>query len=299
MNKIGITTGDKLGIGEEVLEKALNSLNLPKENVIIIGKNLNLGYETIEINDKDNGDFCFKSIEMACQLAKSGEIQAIVTAPVSKEVLNNSGYKFLGQTEILEHFLGQNNEKAEMLFISGDLKVMLLTRHLALKDVPSALSEEIVIEKTKRFYDFLVNYYNIKSPKIALCGLNPHIGEGGLLGDEEETILKPAVCKLQNMGINVSSPISADALFGKIGEKFINKEKQEYDGVLACYHDQGLCPVKALTFDKVVNTTIGLPIIRTSPSHGSAYDIKGLGIANPNSMIEAIKLAINLEKNNA
>ena len=297
MNKIAITTGDKLGIGEEVVEKALKSLNLPKEQVIIIGKNLNLGYETIEIQDEDNGAFCFKSIKTACELAKEGKIQAIVTAPVSKEVLNNSGYNFLGQTEILEHFLGNSEEKAEMLFIAQDLKVMLLTRHLALKDVPNALSKEIIIEKTKRFYNFLVNYYKIESPKIALCALNPHMGEGGLLGVEEETILKPAVLELNKNGINITSPMSADALFGKIGKKYINKEKQDFDGVLACYHDQGLCPIKALAFDTVVNTTIGLSIIRTSPSHGSAYDIKGLNIANPNSMIEAIKLAINLEKN--
>ncbi len=288
-NKIAITTGDLKGIGEEVVKKALLHLNLPNEKVIIIGKNLGLQYETIKVDDKNNADFCYKSLEIACNLALKGEIGAIVTSSVSKEVLNESGYKFSGQTEILEHLLGGG--KAEMVFIARDLRVLLLTRHVPLKDVK--LDKNEVVEKVLRLNKFLIEKCRIKAPKLALCALNPHAGEGGILGDEEITILKPAVDILQSYNVDITSPTSADALFAKIGKKYINCEKQEYDGVIACYHDQALCPIKALAFDEVVNTTIGLKVIRTSPSHGTAYDIKGKNIANPKSTIEAIKSALN------
>ena len=152
--KIAITTGDLEGIGEEVVLKALLELNLPKENIVIVGKNLNCGYETIEINQEDNGEFCYKSLETACSLANENEIQAIVTAPVSKEVLHKSGYKFNGQTEILEKFLAKDNEKAEMLFIARDLRVLLLTRHVALKNL--TLDKKTVKEKIIRLNNFLM-----------------------------------------------------------------------------------------------------------------------------------------------
>ncbi len=287
-NKIAITTGDLEGIGEEVTKKALLQLNLPHNQVIIIGKNLGLGYETIEVDDKDNGRFCYKSLEIACNLAHKGEIGAIVTASVSKEVLNKSGYKFGGQTEILEHLLGG---KAEMVFIARDLRVLLLVRHTPLKDVK--LNKDEVVDKILRFNRFLIEKCRIKLPKLALCALNPHAGEGGILGDEEITILNPAVDILRSQNIDITKPLSADALFGKIGQKYLTNQKQDYDGIIACYHDQALCPVKALAFDEVVNTTIGLKVIRTSPSHGTAYGIKGKNIANPKSTIEAIKQALS------
>ena len=290
--KIAITTGDKLGIGKEIVKKALNFLKPDKKDVLIIGEKIDVDYDFIEIDEKNNGEFCFQSLKKACELAISGEIKALVTAPVSKYELHKAGHCFNGQTEVIESFLDKEKKHAQMIFIADDLRVMLLTRHCALKDI--ALSVEDVVFKTKILNNFLVDKCNIKSPKIALCGFNPHCGEDGILGREEIEILNPAVEILKKENINVTNPISADALFARIGREFINNEKLSYDAILACYHDQGLAPIKALAFDKAINTTIGLKIIRTSPSSGTAYDIAGKNIANPNSMIESIKLALNL-----
>lgn len=294
--KIAITTGDIKGIGEEITIKALNSLNLPNENVVIIGKNLNdflnTSYETIEVDYSDNGRFCYETLKIASSLANEGKIRAIVTAPVSKEALFKSGYKYSGQTEILQEFLGDSTSKAEMMFIADDLRVLLLTRHLPLKDIN--LTEDLIIDKVLRVNKFLVEKCNIKTPRLALCALNPHAGENGILGDEENKVMIPASKKLQRMGIDITLPLSADGLFAGVGEKYIKGERQQYDCILASYHDQGLCPVKALCFKKVVNTTIGLKVIRTSPSSGTAYDIAGKGIADPTGMAEAIKLGIKL-----
>ncbi len=296
MNKIAITTGDRLGIGREVLIGALKFLQIPENQVVIIGDNTGLPYPHVIINELDNGTFCYKSLVAACQLARNGDVSAIVTAPISKEAINSSGYEYSGQTEILEEFLSDGKEKAEMLFIASDLRVMLLTRHIALKDVPNEVTIEDTIEKTKRLHKFLVEYEGIKNPKIAFCAFNPHIGDNGLFGDEDDRILIPAISKMREGGLDVEFPQSADALFGKIGKKYLNNNPQEYDAIISIYHDQALCAVKAIAFDEVVNTTIGLKVIRTSPSHGSAYDIAGKGLADPSSMIEAIKLALRLKK---
>jgi len=290
--KIAITTGDPHGIGEEIARKALSELNIPKEQVVIVGKNLGLDYPSIGIDESSNGEFCFKALEVVCDLAKNKKIQGIVTAPVSKKALNDAGYNFNGQTEVLEHFLAHDEQRAEMLFIAKDLRLMLLTRHLPLSKVQ--ISEEMIIEKTFRLNNFLKEKYKINSPKIALCALNPHAGEDGLLGAEELDVFIPAVETLNELDVRVSGPFPADGLFAGIGEKYLGSKQQEYDAVISSYHDQGLCAVKALAFDEVVNTTIGLDIIRTSPSCGTAYDIKGKGIARHQSMSEAIKLAFEL-----
>lgn len=290
--KIAITTGDKRGIGKEITKKALDILKPRHEDVLIIGEKIDVDYDFIEIGEIENGAFCYKSLELACELALKGEIKGLVTAPVSKFELHKSGYKFGGQTEVIESLLTHDNQKAQMIFIADNLKVMLLTRHCALKDVK--LTIEDIVEQSKILNNFLIEKYNIKNPKIALCALNPHCGEEGILGREEIEILNPAVEILNKKEISISKPISADALFARVGREYLNKEKLSYDAILACYHDQGLCPIKALAFDKAINTTIGLDIIRTSPSSGTAYDIAGKGIASPNSMIEAIKLALKL-----
>lgn len=287
--KIGITTGDRLGIGAEITKKALDILNLPKDEVLIIGDVIDENYETKVINEPDNGEFCYKSLEAAVNLALVGQIGAIVTAPVSKYALLKSGHNFSGQTEVLRRLF---NSEAEMLFIADDFRVMLLTRHLALKDIE--ITYEMVIDKTLRLNEFLLEKCKIQNPKIAFCALNPHAGENGMLGREEIDILIPAIKELQNLGVDVDFPISADALFANAGKRYLKGEKQAADAIIACYHDQGLCPVKALCFDKTVNTSIGLPVIRTSPSCGTAYDIKGKGVANPDSMVEAIKLGYKL-----
>jgi len=290
--KIAITTGDKKGIGKEITKKALDILKPDKNDILIIGEKIDVNYDFLEINEDNNGAFCYKSLEKACLLAKEGKINGLVTAPVSKFELHQAGYKFNGQTEIIEKLLAHDNQKAQMIFIANDLKVMLLTRHCALNQVN--LTIENIIEQTTILNNFLIEKYNIQNPKIGLCALNPHCGEEGILGREEIDILNPAVEILNRKGISITKPISADALFAKVGKEYLNKQKLSYDAILACYHDQGLCPIKALAFDSAINTTIGLDIIRTSPSSGTAYDIAGKNIANPDSMVQAIKLALNL-----
>ena len=292
MNKIAITTGDKLGIGKELVKKALDILRPAKNRVVIVGEKIDVDYDFIPVDILDNGEFCYQSLKKVSELALNNEIQGIVTSPVSKKVLNDAGYYYSGQTEVLEHLLSPNEKRAQMLFIADELKVMLLTRHVALNDIK--LNKDEIIFQTKILNDFLIDKYKIKSPKIALCALNPHAGEGGILGNDEIKILNPAVIELQNEGINITEAKSADALFAKVGREYLSKEKLSYDCILACYHDQGLCPLKALAFNKAVNTTIGLRVIRTSPSSGTAYDIAGKNIANPDSMVEALKLALKL-----
>lgn len=292
-NKIAITTGDPLGIGEEITYKALLTLKPPKEQVLIIGKDLGLGYETIELSQKDIGKYCFECLRTACDLVHLGQIQGIVTGPVSKEQLNKSGYHYSGQTEILEKMLSVNkNDKGEMLFIANELRVMLLTRHVPLKNIE--ISEDMIIEKVQRLDKFLKEKCNIPYPKIALCALNPHAGENGILGNEEIDTIIPAVQKLNQLGIFAYGPYSADGLFSNAGKKYLQNKKPDYDAIVAMYHDQGLCAVKALTGNDAVNTTIGLKVIRTSPSSGTAYDIKGKNIANPDGMIDAIRLLLKL-----
>lgn len=299
--KLALTTGDKKGIGKELVKKSLKNLSLKREDVLIIGEvfdeEISQNFDTYEIKEEDNGAFCYKSLEAAAKFAKEGVVKAIVTSPVSKYELHKSGYIFNGQTEVLESLLAKKNkngklQKAQMIFIADTFRVMLLTRHVALKDIK--LDKEEIIFQAKILNDFLVEKCKIKSPKIALCALNPHAGEGGILGKEEIEILEPAANALKKEGINITSPKSADALFAKVGKEYLQKEKLTYDAILACYHDQGLCPIKALAFEKAINTTIGLDVIRTSPSSGTAYDIAGQNKADSSSMEESIKLALKL-----
>lgn len=302
--KIAITTGDPNGIGAEITIKALNLLNLPTKDIVIItnSKVLNTygkihnNYEIIDVdyNGKvlageitaEAGDLSYRLLEKACQIKP----KYIVTAPTSKEAMHLAGHHFNGQTEVLEHFLARGGQKAEMLFVAKDFRVLLLTRHCALKDIK--LTKELIIEKVERLRSYFQNKLFIKKPSFALCALNPHAGEGGILGDEEEKIMIPAVEALRTRGINITNPLPADNLFIKGVQSYLKGEKQTYDCFIACYHDQGLIPMKAAASDKTVNMTIGLDIIRTSPSHGTAFDIAGKNIANPDSMIEAIKACL-------
>ena len=298
--KILITTGDPNGIGAEITIKALKKLNLPTRDIVIVSnkKVLNScggidGYEIIE-EDFDGrvefsnvtaqaGDFAFRCLKRACELKP----KFIVTAPTSKEAMYLAGHKYNGQTEILEKFLARDGQKAEMLFVSNDFRVLLLTRHVALKDVK--LTKELVIEKTERLRSYFQNKLLIKKPNFALCALNPHAGENGIMGDEEDKFILPAVNALRTRGINITDPLPADTLFVKGVQNYLKGEKMPYDCYIACYHDQGLIPIKSVASEKTVNMTIGLDIIRTSPSHGTAFDIAGKNLANPASMIEAVK----------
>ena len=300
--KIAILTGDPNGIGAEITIKALNLLNLPIKNIVIISNknvlnscncSLNNSYELLSVDfegkidfgkiTKEAGDFAFRCLEKACEIKP----KFIVTAPTSKESMHLAGHTYNGQTEVLEHFLAKNGQKAEMLFVSKDFRVLLLTRHLPLNKIH--LTKELIIEKTERLRHYFQNKLLIKNPNFALCALNPHAGENGIIGNEELDIMFPAVKTLRNRGINITNPLPADTLFINGVQNYLKGEKSPYDCYIACYHDQGLIPIKSVASEKTVNMTIGLDIIRTSPSHGTAFDIAGKNIANPESMIEAIK----------
>lgn len=308
LKKIAITAGDFNGIGPEVITKALNKLDLPYEKVALIGaKELFYGlkkdYEIVEVpfesewleygsETKETGDFSYNCLVKASEMAKNSEIAAIVTAPVSKNAMHLAGHFFSGQTEVIEKNLSNPSigEKAEMLFVCDDFRVLLLTRHIPLKDVQ--ITKELLIEKIQRIDRVLKNNFGIKRPKIALCSLNPHAGENGILGDDEIIEFAPALKYLREKGIDVSDPLPSDTLFPKAAKAYLNESKQPFDCYCACYHDQGLIPIKALAMDKTVNMTVGLSIIRTSPAHGTAYDIAGKNLADETSMICAIKEAL-------
>ena len=303
-NKIIITTGDPNGIGAEITIKALNTLNLPSKDIVIISNSkilntyglLHNRYEVVEIDyaskiipgeiTAEAGDFAFRALKKACELKP----KFIVTAPTSKKAINLAGYHFEGQTEILEHFLAHDGQKAEMLFATKNFRVLLLTRHCALRNVN--ITKEVIIEKAERLRGYFQNKLLIKRPSFALCGLNPHAGENGILGTDEDEVMIPAVEALRKRGINITNPMPADALFSGAIQTYLNNENMPYDCYIACYHDQGLIPIKAAAPQKAVNMTIGLDIVRTSPSHGTAFDIAGKNLANPESMIEAIKTCL-------
>ena len=299
--KIVILTGDPNGIGPEVTIKALNMLNLPSKDIVIISNEkilnkygvLNDKFELIAVDyegkiepgvlSRDAGDFSFRCLQKACEIKP----KFIVTAPTSKEAMHLAGHNFNGQTEVLENFLAHDGQKAEMLFVSKDFRVLLLTRHVALKDVE--ITKELLLAKVERLRSYFQKKLNINKPSFALCALNPHAGENGVIGKEEMDIFIPTVEMLRKRGINITNPMPADTLFVKGVQNYLKGEKMPYDCYIACYHDQGLIPIKAVASEKTVNMTIGLDIIRTSPSHGTAFDIAGKNMANPESMIEAIK----------
>lgn len=301
MDKIAITTGDPNGIGAEITIKALRQLDLPKNSVAIISNSdilnyygkLDKDYEIIEIPysaeitpgkvTKDGGEFSFQSLKKVCELKP----KAIVTAPVAKNALHLAGHIYNGQTEVIEKFLAHDNQLAEMLFVANNFRVLLLTRHCALKDIN--LTKEIVITKVQNLVKTFENQFGIKNPRFALCGFNPHSGEDGILGCEEIDMLIPAVEELRNQGINISMPLPADTLFVNAAKSYYRGTMDKYDCYIANYHDQGLIPIKTVAGDKTVNMTIGLDIVRTSPGHGTAFDIAGKNIASPTGMIAAIK----------
>lgn len=300
--KIAITTGDPNGIGTEITIKALKKLDLPPDKILLVSNRkvldfygkLDKDYEIIEIPfnseihagmvTKEGGEFSFQSLKKVCEMHP----KAIVTAPVAKNALHLAGHIFNGQTEILEHYLSHDGQKAEMLFVAGNFKVLLLTRHCALKEV--TISKDFVANKILNLKKFFKEHYQIQNPKFALCGFNPHSGEDGILGREEIEILHPVVAELRKLGVDISDPLPADTLFVKAAKDYLSKAQQPtYDGYIANYHDQGLIPIKTVAGDSTVNMTIGLDIIRTSPGHGTAFDIAGKDIADENGMISAIK----------
>jgi len=278
---IGITQGDPAGIGPEIVRQALDSGKLdPDFTYRIIGDmpECTPGQPTPE-----TARAALDALETAAKLADSREIAAIVTGPIHKHRMQEIGFAFPGQTEFFAARSGTEN--FAMLLTGGALTVALVTAHVPLRDVADTLSGQEIIRVGKLLADFLALRKG-KPPRIAVAGLNPHAGESGALGKEEIEIIAPAIAKLNP---SFFGPISPDTVFNRA----VNGE---FDGVLCMYHDQGLIPLKLHAFDQGVNVTIGLPFIRTSPDHGTAFEIAGQGIARPDSMIAAINLAAELVK---
>ena len=281
-----------------VMEKVLNILNLPvRLKMIKSPEESKSSPGTINIVDMnmikkfqkgkptpEGGCACAGYIKKAVEFALNTEVDGVVTAPVSKEALKMSGIKWPGHTEMLADLT--HAKDFAMMLAGGPLKVILVTIHTALKNVPYLVTKQRIV-KTIRLAKQACDMLRIKKPRIAVAGLNPHAGEAGLFGDEEIKEIIPAIRKTIKEGIHVMGPYPPDIVFRKA-------YKHELDIVVCMYHDQGLIPLKMIAFDEGVNLTVGLPFIRTSPDHGTAYDIAWKGIANPSSMIEAIKLASRL-----
>jgi 4-hydroxythreonine-4-phosphate dehydrogenase len=309
---IGITMGDPNGIGPEVIVKALSCAEVQSlcETVVFgdaeiiqlaadnSGLKINIKVEDCSDFSKDDlnpgtvdrkaGQASLEYIKSAVNSAISKEIDAIVTAPISKESTHLAGSVYPGHTEMLKDLTGA--DQAVMMFEGQKFKVMLVTIHTPLSKVPSLITKDKVISTISITHDSLKNLFKIRDPKIVVCGLNPHAGESGAFGDEEINHIIPAVKHAREAGINIEGPLPADTLF-----YYANQGK--WDAVVAMYHDQGLIPFKMVSFDEGVNITLGLPIVRTSPDHGTAYDIAWRGKANPSSMIAAIKVAAQLAIN--
>jgi 4-hydroxythreonine-4-phosphate dehydrogenase len=236
----------------------------------------------------ETGAAAIAFIKKAVELAQIGCIEGMVTAPINKEAINMAGCQYPGHTELLAD-LTQTNESG-MMIVGGPLRIMFVTTHVPIRDL-STLLTQAKIEKAIRLAQLaLTTLFGIKRPRIGVAALNPHAGEHGLFGDEEARVIIPAARAAQQEGILASDPLPADTLFGKAA-------KGSFDAVVALYHDQGLIPLKLVAFGTCVNLTVGLPIIRTSVDHGTAFDIVGKGVADPGSLIEAIKLAARIAQN--
>ena len=325
--KVGITIGDTNGIGIEVILKAVgvpemmeicvpviygsskiisyhrNALDIPgfqinhtkdashvKDNMPNLVECINQEIK-VELGQpsKQAGMAAFTALEAAVRDLKAGVIDVLVTAPISKENIQSEQFHFPGHTEYLESAAGEG-AKALMILCADDLRIALATTHMPVAEVPAALSAEGIREKLNLFNASLKRDFDIDCPRIAVLSLNPHGGENGLLGKEENEIIKPAMQQsLDEDGVQCFGPFAADGFFG-------NRQYRRFDGVLAMYHDQGLAPFKTIAMDEGVNFTAGLPIVRTSPDHGTGYDIAGQGIANESSMRHAIYTAIDVHR---
>ncbi|MFH0760895.1 MAG: 4-hydroxythreonine-4-phosphate dehydrogenase PdxA [Bacteroidota bacterium] len=322
---VGITQGDINGIGYEVIIKALldprileictpvvygspkvlayhrKALNIPNFslNTIATAKEANNRRANL-INCLDDnvrvelgkssgyaGEAAFITLEMAVRDLMEHQIDLLVTAPINKHNIQSKDFSFAGHTEYLQEKLGV--PEVLMLMVSDYLKVGVVTGHIPLNQVSAELTSDLILRKLRLLDHSLRNDFDIQAPRIALLGLNPHSGDQGLIGQEEEEVIKPALEKARQDNIMALGPYAADGYFG-------SGLYQKFDAVLAMYHDQGLAPFKALSFDTGVNFTAGLPVVRTSPAHGTAYEIAGLDQASPDSMRQAIYLAVDIYK---
>ncbi len=262
---------DKL---EQIVTGKINVLNVWKEGV-----DLNFG-----ANDPKVGKYAVKSFIAATKALKEGQVDVLVTAPISKYNIQSEQFNFPGHTDYLDQELEGD---ALMLMVQDNLRVGLLTDHIPVNEVASHLTEELITRKIETIKQSLIKDFGVVKPKIAVLGLNPHCGDGGVIGKEDDEIIKPVLKKIFDKGTLVFGPFSADGFFG-------SNQYENYDAIVATYHDQGLIPFKTLSFGKGVNYTAGLNKIRTSPDHGTAYEIAGKNMANFNSFKEALYLAIDI-----
>ncbi len=303
--RIGISIGDPAGIGPEVVAAALRAIPSADAELVVYGdidalRSRGGVLEGIETHahssarvspgrpDPSSARGIVSAIQAAARDCLSGSLDAIATAPISKEVIAAGGFSYPGHTELLEETCGAG--RAVMLLVGRGLRVGLATIHCALREVPDRLSTAGILEVLAIMHADLERRFGIHAPRIAVCGLNPHAGEAGRFGDDEARVIAPAIASARARGIAASGPYSADSLFHRA-------VAGEFDAVLAMYHDQGLGPLKTHAFGEAVNVTLGLPIVRTSVDHGTAFDIAGQGRADSRSMIEAVRLALELSRN--
>ncbi len=327
--KVVLSVGDESGIGPEIILKALCSNEIPKNiDFILVGskKNLhdtytqlrslglenlanpkNLKIHDLEISSSDNepkasyGNSSFQYLTKAIEVVKQYPYSALVTGPICKKSWSLAGHHFSGQTEVLAKSCGVKN--VGMLFTAKSpitgwrFNTLLATTHIALCEVPKRLNTKLIHSKLDLFKEFCIKYN--EKPTLRVAGLNPHAGEEGILGSEEKNWLRDALqtWNEENRDINLIGPLSPDSCWNSSAKAWTHKDAIKHDGILAMYHDQGLIPMKVIALNYSVNTTIGLPFIRTSPDHGTGFDIAGKGIAQSQSMIEAIKTAIEMTRN--
>lgn len=284
--RVALTSGDPAGIGPEIVAKAAAdpSVRAVCEPVIFAPP----GRITVEPGrvSAEAGRAAYDVLVRAVEAARRGEVDAVATAPISKAAFQAAGLPWKGHTDLLAHLCGV--ERVAMMFHSPELNVVLVTVHVPLRAVPRLVTQAEV-EATVALAAGSLPRFGIARPRLAVAGLNPHAGEGGLLGDEDEAVLRPAVAAARARGVDVQGPCPADTVF-------LRASRGEFDCVVACYHDQGLIPVKLLAFGRAVNVTLGLPIVRTSVDHGTAFDIAGKGLADAGSMIAAVTLAARLAR---
>ena len=282
--RVAITCGDPAGIGPEIARKAADDPRVRKVcEPIVYGPPAGSTFRAGELS-AEAGRAAYETLCSAVKDARAGVVAAIATAPVNKLAFARAGLPWKGHTDLLAHLTGST--RVAMMFWSEPLKVVLATIHIPLASVTSALTRELmddIIDLSARE----LPRFGLEKPRLAVAGLNPHAGEEGLLGHEERKVLRPAIETAQKRGIRIDGPFPGDTVFGRA-------VRGEFDAVIACYHDQGLIPVKLLAFGRAVNVTLGLPIIRTSVDHGTAFDIAGNNVADPSSMIEATLLAAKL-----
>ncbi|MEO8664565.1 MAG: 4-hydroxythreonine-4-phosphate dehydrogenase PdxA [Ignavibacteria bacterium] len=308
-----LTTGDPNGIGPEIILKIFSDTHfISKFDLTVVGSKKILDHYSTLLNiqpvsedriieiplskkfsitpgkiKKNSGKFSGYSVRIAADLCINREYSGMITLPLSKESLNLGGYSYPGHTEMLTELTGSDN--TVMILYSEIFSVALVTGHLPFKEVAKKISKELLVRKIIAVNNSLVQDFKKRNPKIALLSLNPHAGDNGLIGNEENVIINPVIEELNSVGFNLRGAYASDGYFA-------NESYKKFDITIAMYHDQGLIPFKMISFDKGVNFTAGLNIVRTSPDHGTAFDIAGLGKANPESTKEAIILADSLAK---